>query len=37
MPEHIRYARNRREFLTKCFCGVGSFGFYTFAPEQRIE
>ncbi len=27
MSEHIRYARNRREFLTDCFCGVGSLAF----------
>ena len=27
MPEHVRYARNRREFLTECFCGAGSLAF----------
>ena len=27
MAEHVRYARNRREFLTDCFCGVGSLAF----------
>src|SRR5712691_7874807 len=27
MPEHVRYARNRREFLTDCFCGAGSLAF----------
>src|SRR5271168_3076977 len=27
MPEHIRWNRNRREFLTDCFCGVGSLAF----------
>ena len=36
MAEHIRYARNRREFLTQCFCGVGSLGFASLmAQEQR--
>src|SRR5215472_4716437 len=24
MTEHIRYNRNRREFLANCFCGFGS-------------
>jgi hypothetical protein len=27
MSDHIRYARNRREFLTDCFCGAGSLAF----------
>jgi hypothetical protein len=35
MPEHIRFAKNRREFLTDCFCGVGSLAFASmFAQEQ---
>src|SRR3954466_11672208 len=31
MSEHIRYARNRREFLTECFCGMGSLAFASMA------
>ncbi len=27
MREHIRYNRNRREFLTDCFCGFGGLAF----------
>jgi hypothetical protein len=27
MPEHTRLARNRRELLTDCFCGLGSLAF----------
>src|SRR5215831_15746131 len=27
MSGHVRYARNRREFLTDCFCGAGSLAF----------
>jgi hypothetical protein len=35
MPEHIRYAKNRREFLTDCLCGTGSLAFASmFAAEQ---
>ncbi len=34
MAEHIRYARNRREFLTDCFCGVGGFAFASLMAEQ---
>ncbi len=34
MPEHIRYARNRREFLTDCFCGIGSLGFASLIGQQ---
>ena len=33
MPEHIRYARNRREFLTDCFCGAGSLAFASMLAE----
>src|SRR3954467_4277795 len=28
---HVRCARNRREFLTDCFCGVGSLAFASMA------
>ena len=27
MSEHVRFARNRREFLNDCFCGMGSLAF----------
>jgi hypothetical protein len=27
MPEHVRVARNRRDFLTDCFCGFGSLAY----------
>src|SRR5450432_3734755 len=27
MAEHVRFNRNRREFLDNCFCGVGSLAF----------
>ena len=37
MPEHIRYARNRREFLTDCFCGVGSFGFASLLAQEQAQ
>src|SRR5580765_5539315 len=37
MPEHIRYARNRREFLTDCFCGAGSLAFATMLAESQAR
>jgi hypothetical protein len=37
MPEHIRFARNRREFLTDCFCGVGSLGFASLAARDQAR
>src|SRR3954451_25216635 len=35
MPEHIRYARNRREFLTQCFCGAGSLAFASMMAQHH--
>lgn len=35
MPEHVRYARNRREFLTDCFCGTGSLAFASMVARQQ--
>src|SRR2546425_266643 len=35
MPEHIRYVRNRREFLTDCFCGAGSLAFVSMIAQQQ--
>src|SRR5215218_8435718 len=37
MAEHVRYARNRREFLTDCFCGVGSLAFASMMAEQQVR
>ena len=37
MPEHIRYARNRREFLTDCFCGVGSLAFASMMAQEQAR
>jgi hypothetical protein len=37
MAEHVRYARNRREFLTDCFCGVGSLAFASMIAEQQVR
>ena len=37
MAEHIRYARNRREFLTDCFCGAGSLAFATMLAESQAR
>ncbi|MCX6614176.1 MAG: DUF1501 domain-containing protein, partial [Acidobacteria bacterium] len=37
MPEHIRYARNRRDFLTDCFCGVGSLGFASLIAAEQAR
>lgn len=35
MAEHVRYARNRREFLTDCFCGVGSLAFASMIARSQ--
>ncbi len=37
MAEHVRYTRNRREFLTGAFCGFGSLAFTSmlFAEQAR--
>jgi hypothetical protein len=37
LPEHIRYARNRREFLTDCFCGVGSLAFASMMAQEQAR
>src|SRR5450432_2889575 len=34
MSEHIRYNRDRREFLTNCFCGVGSLAFASMMAQD---
>jgi hypothetical protein len=35
MAEHIRYNRNRREFLTDCFCGMGSLAFASMLAQEQ--
>ena len=35
MPEHVRFTRNRREFLTDCFCGMGSLAFASMLAQQQ--
>src|SRR5215467_11507091 len=35
MSGHVRYARNRREFLTECFCGAGSLAFASMMAQQQ--
>lgn len=37
MPEHVRYTRNRREFLCDAFCGFGAIAFAQMlqAADQR--
>jgi hypothetical protein len=37
MPEHIRFNRNRREFLTDCFCGVGSLAFASMLSREQAH
>jgi hypothetical protein len=37
MAEHIRYNRNRREFLTNCFCGMGSLAFASMMAEEQAR
>jgi hypothetical protein len=34
MAEHIRWARNRREFLNDCFCGMGSLAFASMLAQD---
>lgn len=37
MTEHIRYNRNRREFLTNCFCGFGSLAFASMLSQENLH
>jgi hypothetical protein len=37
MSEHVRYAKNRREFLTNCFCGVGSLAFASMIAQEQAR
>lgn len=35
MAEHIRFNKNRREFLTNCFCGMGSLAFASMLSQDK--
>jgi hypothetical protein len=35
MTDHIRFNRNRREFLNDCFCGFGSVAFASMLAQQH--
>src|SRR5712671_3231408 len=37
MAEHVRYARNRHEFLTDCFCGTGSLAFASMMAQSQAR
>ena len=37
MREHIRYNKNRREFLTNCFCGFGSLAFASMTAQEQAR
>jgi hypothetical protein len=37
MSEHIRFNRNRREFLTNCFCGMGSLAFASMLAQEQAR
>ena len=37
MSGHVRYARNRREFLTDCFCGAGSLAFASMMAQSQAS
>jgi hypothetical protein len=37
MSGHIRYTRNRREFLTDAFCGFGSIAFASMLAQEQAK
>ena len=37
MAEHLRYTRNRREFLTDAFCGFGALAFTQLVYQQQLK
>jgi len=37
MPEHVRWTRNRREFLTDAFCGFGSLAYASMASAASSK
>ncbi|HZO55088.1 MAG TPA: DUF1501 domain-containing protein [Bryobacteraceae bacterium] len=37
MPEHVRWCRSRRDFLTDAFCGMGSLAFTQMLFEEKLR
>src|SRR5215470_18463625 len=37
MSEHVRFTRNRREFLTDAFCGFGSLAFGAMLQQEAAR
>ena len=37
MSEHVRYNRNRRDFLTDCFCGFGSLALASMMSQEQAR
>jgi hypothetical protein len=37
MSSHVKFTRNRREFLTDAFCGFGSLAFTSMLMEERMR
>jgi hypothetical protein len=37
MSEHVRFAKNRREFLNDCFCGIGSLAFASMIAQGQAN
>lgn len=37
MVEHVRYTRNRREFLTDAFCGFGALAFTSMLFQEKLR
>jgi hypothetical protein len=37
MAEHVRYTRNRREFLKDAFCGFGSLAYTSMLFEDQLR
>ncbi|MCC6368310.1 MAG: DUF1501 domain-containing protein [Bryobacterales bacterium] len=37
MSQHIRFTRNRREFLTDAFCGFGSLAFTSMLYQEQLR
>ncbi|MBI4905304.1 MAG: DUF1501 domain-containing protein [Acidobacteria bacterium] len=35
--EHVRYNKNRREFLSNCFCGMGSLAFASMMAQEQAR
>ena len=36
MPEHIRWTRNRREFISDAFCGFGSLAMTSMLANEQL-